>query len=101
MARTAIQAQANNVARVKVAAHFESVVNAKFRLVARPPTRRTAIGGCPKSASYDMLGEQLHYSNPVKHGRFCFFGIRINFSVKQVLCFVTGLCTMKHAACRR
>ena len=50
-----------------MAAHFEPVVNANYRLVAPPPTRRTAIGGYPKVASYDMLGEQLHYSNPVKH----------------------------------
>ena len=51
-----------------VAGHFEPVVDANCRLVAPPPTRRTAIGGYPKVASYDMLGEQLHYSNPVKHG---------------------------------
>ena len=51
-----------------MAAHFEPVVNANYRLVAPPPTRRTAIGGYPKVASYDILGEQLHYSNPVKHG---------------------------------
>ena len=50
-----------------MAAHFEPVVNANYRLVAPPPTRRIAIGGYPKVASYDMLGEQLHYSNPVKH----------------------------------
>ena len=49
-------------------AHFEPVVDANCRLVAPPPTRRTAIGGYPKVASYDMLGEQVHYSNPVKHG---------------------------------
>ena len=51
-----------------MAAHFEPVVNANYRLVAPPPTRRTVIGGYPKVASYDMLGEQLYYSNPVKHG---------------------------------
>ena len=51
-----------------MAAHFEPVVDANCRLVAPPPTRRTAIGGYPKVASYDMLCEQLHYSNPVKHG---------------------------------
>ena len=50
-------------------AHFEPVMNANCRLVASQPTRRTAIGGYPKVASYDMLGEQLHYSNPVKHGQ--------------------------------
>ena len=49
-----------------MAAHFEPVVDANCRLVAPPPTRRTAIGGYPKVAFYDMLGEQLHYSNPVK-----------------------------------
>ena len=51
-----------------MAAHFEPVVNANYKLVAPTPTRRTAIGGYPKVASYDMLGEQLRYSNPVKHG---------------------------------
>ena len=49
-----------------MAAHFEPVVNANCRLVAPPPTRRTAIGGYPKVASDDMLDEQLHYFNPVK-----------------------------------
>ena len=51
-----------------MAAHFEPVVDANCRLVAPPPTRWTGIGGYPKVAPYDMLGEQLHYSNPVKHG---------------------------------
>ena len=51
-----------------MAAHFEPIINANYRLVAPPPTRLTAIGGYPKVASYDMLGEQLHYSNPVKYG---------------------------------
>ena len=51
-----------------MAAHFEPVVDANRRLVAPSPTRRTAIGWYPKVASYDMLSEQLHYSNPVKHG---------------------------------
>ena len=51
-----------------MAAHFEPVVDANCRLVAPPPTRRTAIGGYPKVASYNMLSKQLHYSNPVKHG---------------------------------
>ena len=49
-------------------AHFEPVVNAYCRLVAPPPTKRTGIGGYPKVASCDMLGEQLHYSNLMKHG---------------------------------
>ena len=51
-----------------MAAHFEPVVNANYRLVAPPPTRRTAIGEYPQVASYDMLSEQLHYSIPVQHG---------------------------------
>ena len=55
-----------------MAAHFEPVVDANCRLVYPPPTRWTAIGGYPKVASYDMLGEQLHYSNPVKHGKTSF-----------------------------
>ena len=57
-----------NWAREKVAAHFEPVVDANCQLVAPPPTRWTAIGGYSKVASYNMLGEQLHYSNSVKHG---------------------------------
>ena len=48
-------------------AYFKAVVNANCRLVAPPPTRRTAIGGYPRVVSYDMLSEQFHYSNPVKH----------------------------------
>ena len=50
-----------------MAAHFEPVVDANCRLVAPPPTRQTDIGGYPKVAFYDMLSEQLHYFNPVKH----------------------------------
>ena len=42
-----------------MAAHFEPVVNANCRLIAPPPTRRTAIGWYPKVASYDMLGKLL------------------------------------------
>ena len=49
-----------------MAAHFEPVVNANCRLVAPSSARRTAIGGYPKVASYNMLGEQLHYSSLVK-----------------------------------
>ena len=70
MARPAIQVHAIYLIELgqgKRAAHFEPVVDANCRLVA-PPPRRTAIGGYPKVAFYDMLGEQLHYSNPVKHG---------------------------------
>ena len=51
-----------------MAAHFKPVVNAIYELVAPPLTRRTAISGYPKVASYDVMDEQLHYSNPVKHG---------------------------------
>ena len=40
-------------------------MNANSRLIALLPTR-TAIGGFPKVAFYDMLGEQLHYRNTVK-----------------------------------
>ena len=46
-----------------MAAHFEPVMKANYSLVAPPPTRRTAIGGYTKVASYDLLGEQLHNSN--------------------------------------
>ena len=45
-----------------------SLFSCSIRLVDPPPTRRTPIGGYPRVASYDMLGEQLHYSNLVKHG---------------------------------
>ena len=51
-----------------MAAHFETIVNENYLGVALTRTRRTAIDGYPKVASYDMLYEQPHYSNPVKHG---------------------------------
>ena len=50
-----------------MAAHFEPVMNANSRLESPPPTRLTAFGGYSKVASYDMLCEQLQYSNLVKH----------------------------------
>ena len=49
-------------------AHFQPVMDANYRLVAPAPTRQTAIGGCPRVTSYDMLGKQLCNFNPVKHG---------------------------------
>ena len=49
-------------------AHFEPVIRANYSPIALPPTRRTAIGGHPRAASYDMLGEQFYNFNPVKHG---------------------------------
>ena len=39
-----------------MAAHFEPVMN---DLVTPPPTRRTATGGYPRVAFYDMLGKPL------------------------------------------
>ena len=48
-----------------MAAHFALIMNANYRLVAQRP-RRTAISGCPRVASYDVLGEQLHNSNSAK-----------------------------------
>ena len=39
----------------------------EIRLVVSPPTRRTAIDGYPRIASYDMMGEQLYNCNPVKY----------------------------------
>ena len=53
--------------------HFKLVMNTKSKLVASLPTRQTAIGGHPKVASYDKLGEQFHYCNPVKrdHSIYC------------------------------
>ena len=51
----------------KVAAHFEPAMNAYHRLVAPPPTRRTATGRRFIVSSYDVLGDQFYYSNPVKH----------------------------------
>ena len=56
----------NLIAIGKVAAHFEPVMIANYWLVAQPPTRQTAIGRYSRVASYDMLGEQLYNSNPVK-----------------------------------
>ena len=59
-------------ARGKVAVHFQPVMDANFRLVAPSLIRRTAIGGYPKVASYDMLGEQPHNFKPVKYGKVLF-----------------------------
>ena len=42
----------------------------KCRLVAAPPTSRTAIGGHPTVASCVMLSEQLRYFNLVNHRDF-------------------------------
>ena len=47
-------------AREIVVAHFEN-----YCLVPPPLTKLTAIGGYPKVVSYDVLGEQLQYSNAV------------------------------------
>ena len=63
MARPAIQVHAINLIELgwgKVATDFEPDMNANCRLVALPPTRRSTIGGHPKVASYDMLGEQTN-----------------------------------------
>ena len=68
-----------------MAAHFEPVVNANRRLVA-PPSRRTAIGGYPKIAFYDMLGEQLHYSYPVKQS---------DLGCNDCICSVVGAVNFK------
>ena len=46
--------------------HFESVRKAKYRQVAPPLTRQTVVGGYTKVASYGMLSEQIHHSNPIK-----------------------------------
>ena len=48
---TIFQIHAANIIKLgwgKVAAHFEPVMNANYRLVAPPPTRRTAIFMCPE-----------------------------------------------------
>ena len=55
----------------KAAIHFKPHMHATYKLLAPAPTRCIAIGGYPKVVSYDMLGEQLYYSNPVKHGQKC------------------------------
>ena len=71
MARTAIQVHAINLIELgqgKSGSPFRTSRGCKLPTDSPPPTRRTAIGGYPKVASYDMLGEQFHYSNPVKHG---------------------------------
>ena len=49
-------------------------MNTNFRLIAPPPIMRTAIAECSKDASHNMLGEQLHYSSPTKHGLTSSFG---------------------------
>ena len=41
---TTLQIPATNLIK-QGAAHFEPVMNANYRLVAQPPTRRTAVGG--------------------------------------------------------
>ena len=56
------------MAREKLVAHFEQVMNANHRLVAPPPTRHTAIGGYSKVASEEVQGKQLHNFNLVKLG---------------------------------
>ena len=56
---------------IRLGEKWQSISNESWMqnywLVVPPPTRRTAIGGYPRVASYDMLGEQLHSSNPAKH----------------------------------
>ena len=49
--------------------NFKPAMNADCRLVAPSLTRRTATGGYPRVVSNDMLGEELHNSNPEKHSR--------------------------------
>ena len=56
-----------------MAAYFKLVIDANYRLVVPPSTRRSAIGRSPRVASYDMLGEQLHYSNPLKYRQCLLF----------------------------
>ena len=50
-----------------MAVHFKPVMNANYGVLALTPTKYSTIGGYPQITLYDMLGEQLHYSNPVKH----------------------------------
>ena len=65
-------------------------------MVAPPSTRRIAIGGYPKVASYDMLGEKLDNSNPVKHGCVTFLphkdgGIPLSVLPKDTTSKLAGL----------
>ena len=48
-----------NIRRGNKAAHFEPTMNANSILVAPPPAKRSAIGGCPIVAFYDMLRGQF------------------------------------------
>ena len=52
---------------LEIKAQRETILHI-HRLIAPPLTRRTAVGGNPKVASYDILGKHLHYSNLAKHG---------------------------------
>ena len=70
-------------------------MNANYRLEAPPPTRRTAIVGYPKVTSYDMLGEQLHNSNPAKH-RYAQL-ISVNVSLRPTSNFVFNKSKVKRS----
>ena len=74
------------------------VINTNSRLVAPPSTKLTGVDGYPKVTSYDMLGEQLHYSKPVKHGiycsrqrdviNYCFKLVVESLRVERLMCYV-------------
>ena len=67
-ARTTIQAHAVNLIELGLGKGGSPFRTSREWLIAPPPTRQTTIVGYPRVASYDMLGEQLYNSNPVKYG---------------------------------
>ena len=71
MAKIAIQVHAIDLIKLgegKSGSPFRTSRECKLPIGSPTTNKRTAIGGYPKVAFYDVLGEQLHYSNPVKHG---------------------------------
>ena len=71
IARTAIQVHAINLielGRGKSGSPFRTSRGCKLPTGSPTTNKEDCHWWVPKVASYDMLGEQLHYSNPVKHG---------------------------------
>ena len=79
-----------------MAALFEPVMNANCRLLAPPPTWLTAIGGYLKVVSYDMLGEQLHYSKPMKREPHCLWQMRSASSTGNSEAGLISKCSMQN-----
>ena len=64
----------------KAAVHFQPAMNTNCRPVA-PPARRLSLG-----ASRHILGELLHYSNPVTHFHIFVRWVHLNFG-SGMICF--------------